>query len=378
MNINIIILFCLINLNICSNSYETAPPKNLKNIKNIYTSSFNINLLKPVITHSNVYYIADRILQAFNYAKLDKKFKLPIAKPVKPYGNSFINPLLQDSAVTHFFAFFFNKDCTLRLYIEDDKHVEKACEDLKFEMNFNKLENNDNCYDSLRIYYDHATYYMAVYNTNSNKIIVFDLYDAYMNNNKESVIEAQMKGKIKQAFIYSRGETNKWESVLIGIDEYGQVNFWNLKNYCNFISSMWNYAFNDNLIKSFETQKFYPFPNQDIASFIKKKTILYINNDNFHLYDLDKLAHINSQNNLITDVSALLGLKDGNALVGTTNGYLYLITLEDNSITILDKIQLCDDRIYFLSSVENCKGGTNLCYRIAANCKKLKIFEIKA
>ena len=371
MKKKIILLFYLRIL--IKNCLSFNPPENLRNIDKIYTSSYNIYKYKPVITHENVYFVENRKLQGFKYINIDV-----LSGPyiTFPYGNSIIIPLLQDTAIDHFYTFFFHKDCTLRAYSEDPDHVENTCKNLMFEMNFDELENNDNCYGTLKIHYDHLTHYMAVYNTNSNKIIVFDTYSAYLYKNKKSIIEVEMKGKVKQAFIYSKGKTNELESVLIGIDENGQIDFWNIQNYCNMFSSFINYAFYSNLITSFETKKFIPFQNQDIAALIRKNTLLYVNNDNFHLYDVDKLKHISSQNNLINGVSALLSLKDGNALVGTEEGDLYLIALKNNLIEILDKIKLCKNKIYFLSSIENCASDTELCYKIAANCVNLIILEL--
>ena len=246
MNNNIISFFCLIILiNNCLNSveYETEPPENLQKIKIIYRSSDKIYQSKPIITWYNVFFIQDRILKAYNYYD-EKKFT---PKEFYPYENSYLKPLLQDSnQAISFFSIFFSKDCTLRVYIENKK---SKLNNLKLEMKFDELDNGDNCYYSFKIYYDHGNGYAAVYSVNSNKIIVFDLhqaYIAYIEQKKFTIIlDVTMKGYIKQAFIYTKNK----ESVLIGIDDYGNINFWNLKNYCNILSSAWNYLFSDNIIK---------------------------------------------------------------------------------------------------------------------------------
>lgn len=373
MNKKIISLFYLIILlHYSLNSNEIDPPKNLQKIKKICYPTFKISTIdKPFITYDNIFFIANNVLNAFNYNYLGFLNRPNI---FYPYGdNSFIKPLNQYSTPPNFYSSFFTKDCYLRVYNENGKNTFNH---LEFQRYFQKL-NKNGCYDSLRIYYDNPTRFMAVYNINSNKIIVFNYLQDFWKHNDNTILEVEMKGNIKHAFIFSKGNINDEKSVLIGIDSLGNVNFWNLKNYCNFFESAFNALFYNNLIKSFENKYFYTQSNQDIATFIQGNKLLYINNDNFHLYDIDKIEKIKSQNNLIPKVSSVLGLKDGNALVGTINGYLYLIAFKSGSIIILDKIKLCQNRIYSLSSIENCASGTRSCYKIAANCGILKIFEIQ-
>jgi len=365
-------LLCLVMLiDNCLNMYKTSPPKNLRNINKIYDSSFTIANDKPVITGNNVFFIGrGDVLQGFNYNKLSL---FNSASIFYPYGeNSFIKPLNFFSTIIDFRSLFFTKDCSLRAYIDDGKDT---CKYLQLQLDFRELK-DDYCYDTLRVYYDPLTSFTAVYNIRNKKIIVFDLDETYSKKKRKIILEASMEGNIKKAMIYTRGQ--KKESVLIGIDGYGTINFWNLKGYKNIFSSFLNHVFHKDLIKSFNTECCLPYSDQDFATFINGDKLLFINGDNFYLYDVNKIKYIRTQYNLIKGVSSLLGLKDGNALVGTESGYMYLISLNNGLIEILDKEKICENKIVFLSSIENCTEGTTYCYTIAVNCGKLKILEIKS
>ena len=78
---------------------------------------------------------------------------------------------------------------------------------------------------------------------------------------------------------------------------------------------------------------YYAFETAGIIGKMEKK-LLYINNDNFILFDLKEIKIINKQPNLISKATTLLILDNGQALVGTNNGFIYLIELFDNSIII--------------------------------------------
>jgi hypothetical protein len=105
---------------------------------------------------------------------------------------------------------------------------------------------------------------------------------------------------------------------------------------------------------------------------------LYIYNHNFVVFELEDFGIINQKNNFIIGekLECLLGLKDGNALVGTNNGNIYLIGYKYNEITILDKRKICDQSVTSLSYNNNCVENTKGCYKFVANCRYLLIFEI--
>ena len=104
---------------------------------------------------------------------------------------------------------------------------------------------------------------------------------------------------------------------------------------------------------------------------------IYINS--YITFDLEEVKIINTQFGLIHDTSCVLGLKDGNALVGTKQGYIYLISYKYSKINILDSRLLCPNQeIFSLSLNSNCTPDTITCYIITANCGGfIYIFEIR-
>lgn len=148
------------------------------------------------------------------------------------------------------------------------------------------------------------------------------------------------------------------------------------KNYCEGIWNCLKIAYNDNLIKSF---KFRTNSIEDFATIIDEDKMLVINGDDFLVFDLDEIELIYKKQRFFIGITSLLGLKDGNALLGTYNGILFLIKYRYDKIEVLDKRDLCPNkRIYSLSSISNCTPDTYSCYIIAANCDGyIKIFEIQ-
>ena len=64
-----------------SGDYSTKPPKNLKHIKNIYSSWSNIESFnRPIITWDYIYYIQRGVLSAFNYNDIKIKLYIYIYK----------------------------------------------------------------------------------------------------------------------------------------------------------------------------------------------------------------------------------------------------------------------------------------------------------
>ena len=88
---SIYLLFCFFILNSCYRKIRIKPPKNLKHIKNIYSSWSRIGIHnKPVITWDYIYYNEGNVLKAFNYNKV--VFSFPSV--FYPYGdNSFLKPI---------------------------------------------------------------------------------------------------------------------------------------------------------------------------------------------------------------------------------------------------------------------------------------------
>ena len=369
-----ILYFYLIIVNVQSyRKPRTEIPMNLKHIYVIYNSWFTIGYDRPTISFEYVYFVQGNVLKAFNY----KKLIFSAASIFYPFGDNYYIKPIDSYTMTSFnlYSIFFTKDCKIRSYNYDDKFFNYN--NMHLNLIFDELK-GDNCYDSLRMYYDFRSKYFAVYNTNSRKIIVFDLdpTSIYSSPRYTKWLDKSMNGGISKALIFSN--INKQKALLIGIDVTGQVNFWNIKGYSSGFFNAISLAYNDDLIKSFKFNNFYTFTDQEIATIINKNKLLYINHDDFITFDLEEIELLNNQKNFIKGVSCVLGLEDGNALVGTEDGFIYLIKYEYSEIVILDKRELCPHEIIFsLSSNSNCTPETYTCYIFVANCHYLKIFEIK-
>ena len=76
--------------------------------------------------------------------------------------------------------------------------------DFLLELSFDELKGED-CYDSLRMYYDISSGYAAVYNYYMNKIIVFNLFEVVSKKGKyKKIIEVNMGSTISNALIFSQ------------------------------------------------------------------------------------------------------------------------------------------------------------------------------
>ena len=101
--------------------------------------------------------------------------------------------------------------------------------------------------------------------------------------------------------------------------------------------------------------------NEDTKLIGIEKKLLYIKNDNFIIFDLTEIKIINQQANLISKVSTLLILDNRQALIGTSDGFIYLIELFNNTIIVLDKYELCKGKL--ISNISYyIPGGHEICY----------------
>lgn len=362
------IYIIITQFHICVNLEDKwQPPNDLRKIEKIYESYFGVSYDQPVITYSYVYYISDGLPKGFNYKDLGL---FSSAKVFNLFGYSYIKPLLYINTPLNFYSIFFTKECYIYLFIESGKNTckEKQICTLKFE-------NMGKCYDSLRIYYDTETKDAAVYNyKSSKKVRIFNLYDIDPDSvdlqinpaNFKIFLEVESKYDVVQSLIYPY-ETNK--SILIIIDHYG-IRFHNLRGKYNmFIDSFYN----GRLIKEYNCDC------EGIADFIGGNKLLYIFFNNFVVFELKEFKIIYKKSNFIfgENVECLLGLKDGNALVGTRSGNIYLIGCKNQELTILDQRKICDGSILSLSYINSCLEGTRQCYIFVANCEGyLFIFEI--
>ena len=365
----ILYIFLSIFFQEISNQYiKMHFPLKFENIKILYTSKFEIYYDYKIIVD-----YADEILfwdqNSDNIKKLNYKgFEFT---PFNYYPNieTAINWNIkpQDYQIAgDGIYYYFSKYCNLYLY----NYYEKPKWDhYNHKISFSNLEEEDsNCVLEMA-FNNNRKDEIAVYNLNNKKINVINLYNE-IKNIKQNEIQVTMEEYIGQALIYSDKEDTK----LIGIGLYGTITFWGLHG---FIYDYWlinTFKFNGPLNYAFQTA--------GIIGKKEKKKLLYIKNDNFIIFDLTEIKIINQQANLISKVSTLLILDNGQASVGTSDGFIYLIELFSNTIIVLDKYELCKGKlIKNISYNTTCPGGHEICYIFAANCGYrngyLKIFQIQ-
>lgn len=348
------IYIILILIQSCKNYYYV--PKDLSKLNFLYRSPFRVSHDQAIITYDYVYFIAEKA-KGFNWKKLGLWSS---ANVFGLYGNTFRKPLLYISTPISFFSIFFTKDCYIYIYIDSG---EDTCYRQKYQLYF---ENMGRCYDSLRIYYDTKTKDAAVYNYyQSNQIAVFNLRELSKGNFK-IFLEIENKADVLQTLIYPYGDGN---SILIIIDIIG-IRFHNLRGEHSWFWDFWK---DGRLIKE------YNFYYSGMADFIDDgNKLLYIYYNHFFVFELKDFEIIYDKYNFIIGegVNCLLGLKDGNALVGTDKGNIYLIEYKNEKLTILDERNVCDQTVISLSYNNNCVKETKSCYIFVANCGYLRIFEI--
>ena len=369
----IVILFLFISVffqEISSQYIKMNFPLKFKNIKILYTSKFEIYYdYKIIVDYPNEILFWDQ--KDSNIKKLDYKgFQIEyfnFYRNIETVIRSNMKP--QDYQITHLgINYYFSRYCDLYLY---NYYDEPKWQHFSHKRYFENLENYDegNCVLEMA-FNDYKKDEIAVYNLNNNKIIVINLDDEIKNKQKNEEIQVSMNKFIAQALIYSDGEGN---TLLIGIDFYGTITFWGLHGL------FYNYW----LINTFEfgmDAKYFYQPAGIIGK--KEKALLFINHDVFILFDLKEIKIINKQPDLISKTSTLLILDNGQGLVGTSNGFIYLIELFNNKIIVLDKYELCKGKLISIISYNTtCPNDHQICYIFAANCGHkngyMKIFQIQ-
>lgn len=369
----IVIQFIFISLffhEISSQYIKMNFPLKFENIKILYTSKFPIYFAyKIIVDYPNEVLFWDQ--KDTNINKLDYKgFQIEYFNyysNIETVLRSDMKP--QDYRINYLgINYYFSRYCDLYLY---DYYDEPKWKTYNYKKSFENLENYNmgNCVLEIA-FNDNKKDEIAVYNLNNKKIIVINLADEIRDEQKNKAIQVSMDNYIAQALIYSDKEGN---TLLIGIDIYGAITFWGLHGI----------FFNYWIIDTFE---FDMPPNYLIktAGIIgdKEKALLYINNDAFILFNLKEIKIINKQPNLISKASTLLILDNGQGLVGTRDGFIYLIELFNNRIYVLDKYELCKGKLISIISYNTtCPHGHEICYIFAANCGYengyLKIFQIQ-
>ena len=345
-------------------------PLKFKNIKILYTSKFEIYYdYKIIVDYPNEILFWDQ--KDSNIKKLDYKgFQIEyfnFYRNIETVIRSNMKP--QDYQITNLgINYYFSRYCDLYLY---NYYDEPKWQHFSHKRYFENLENYDegNCVLEMA-FNEYKKDEIAVYNLNNKKIIVINLADEIRDKPENEAIQVSMNNYIAQVLIHSDEEGN---TILIGIDINGAITFWGLHGI------FYNYW----IINTFE---FDMPPNYLIqtAGIIgdKEKALLYINNDDFILFDLKEIKIINKQTNLISKASTLLIIDNGQGLVGTINGFIYLIQLFNNRIIVLDRYELCKGKLISIISYNTtCPKGHEICYIFAANCGYengyMQIFQIQ-
>ena len=134
----------------------------------------------------------------------------------------------------------------------------------------------------------------AVYNDKNNLISAVK-YQKYQNL-IQSICTVAMESNIVQALVHSYYEKGAFSdgyslkyTLLIGIDQSGQINIWNIQGAYSFLDSFSN----NRLIKNFKFDNFIFKTGGRVAETISwygfSKKLLYINNYNLILIDLQDL-----------------------------------------------------------------------------------------
>jgi len=337
--------------------YEMHFPLKFENIKILYTTNSGIYDYPIIVDYHDIIIFWDfktlgiKQLDFYNFQS-----KEIIYKNIKPLDYRLGGGGLY---------YYFSQECNLYLY---NYYDEEKWGNYKHKISFQNLESKEeflNC--KLKMAFEKKNKDIAVYNLNSNKIIVINLPDEIVFYKKRKEIQVTMEEKISQALIY----TDEYGTKLIGIGLHGTIKFWGLHG---LLSNSW-------VINTFKFNKFIDYYTCTNAGIIgeKEKKLLYIYDDNFILFDLKKIKIINEQPNLILKVSTLLILDNGQGLVGTHDGFIYLINLDSNSIYVLDSYELCPGKsIISISYNTTCPKDHEICYIFAANCDKyIRIFKIQ-
>ena len=63
-------------------------------------------------------------------------------------------------------------------------------------------------------------------------------------------------------------------------------------------------------------------------------------------------------------------------MIGSNQGYIYLIEYKFGDLNTIDSRKLCDSLINNLSYSNNYEEGKIYCYNFATNCQKIIVFQI--
>ena len=365
---------------------QFIPPKSLENIEVLYSSPFEISSEKPIITSKNIFFVENNQIKSIDLEKILFGEKFDINSLWQSYKNPLAYSIKNDNL--QLFVSYENK---LEIWENDNKKFDNIP---IYQKTFEQFK-SDKPNDSLNIdIYHHKqknNYEIAIYNKQENKVIVLDILKIDKTILKETIAaEFDLENNIAQSFIYHFTDIDKADKTkLMIVDQKGNIKIWSIGTFIEHFSRSY-YRYINPLSNSFQINEECPelLYNQDISGFIgeKKDIILYMGKKNFttiHLrrgyYYLELFRIPNPINNALT----ILTLDNGDFLVGTKEGYIYLVEyLYENKkkiINILDKYNICEGSpVKHIVYDNNCPKSSEKCYIFIANCGHLKVFRIGA
>lgn len=363
----------------------TTPPKSLKKIKILFTSPFEISSEKPIIASNNVFFVSDNKFKAIDLEKIyDKNFK----ESYDILGGKYKNPLAY-TLTNNGLNIFFSKGNKLEMWEED---FPNKFEDMPiFEGEFNQF-NCEKHNDSIKIGFCHQNgkkenYEIAIYNKWSKKVLVLNLVEIDKNVSQNNILaDLDMENNIAQSLIFYRYDYDKRiKTKLIAIDQQGNIKIWNIGIFTEEFSKGF-VRYENPLSRSFSLNESCPelLYNQDIAGLIgpNKDILLYLGKKNLTLIHLDKGQFYMDVVKIINPIKnplSILALDDGDVLIGTKEGLIYLIEYDylNKKINILDKYNICKNSpVKHITYDTSCPKNDERCYIFAVNCGNLKIFKI--
>ena len=346
---NVFISIFILLFKSCFNYEYWKPPQNLSFTYTLYKGRNIPTDEQLIIVYNKIFFFYDDLTRVLYY----KNAKMFTLSP-----GLYRKPILYTNTIFSFYSLFVTKDYNIYLYEESEENT--------FEYKYiwsKEIKSLGTCYDTLRIYYEHKTKYGTIYNNRkSNKIIAINL------ENGKDIMEVDNEYYVTQSVIYSNYKKDK--ILLIVVDMQG-IRFYNIQGY----KSNWGVNDKGALIKYKNDG---PFGKAD---FIDGNKILFAYYYYLLVFELEDVnipsISFNYYQRLDGDVfKCVLGLKNGNALVGTNYGYIYLIEYVNRDIKILDFKKRCNNAVYSLSYTNNCNENSESCYIFAANCGYIYVFEI--
>lgn len=298
--------------------------------KKILLYSLKIDYERPIISGNFIFYLKGSAIKALdrNYNSYDM------------FGNGYRRPLL-NKWTKWGPSVFFSKDCRLEMWEDRGKDTLKGHK--IFDRTFNELSGGQ-CYSTLDMFYEDNEKDVAVYNTQNNKITVFNLKEKNNYGTNDNVVgEVEMDYNIKKALIYNYGDN---KSILIGIDNE-KINFYNLRRY----RTWGDFFLGRKLTHSLKFNKYcYSNYRSKIAGIMeidnKKDKLLFF--DCFvNLFDLKTFKSINTL--FINNPTSVFTTKKGTAFIGNESGNIYYINYRNEKLNILDQFNVCDGEILDIS-----------------------------